>query len=52
MLEWVEERGWCLANGTKWGDEEGEFTYVGARGASVIDYLLVNAEGVGCVKGV
>lgn len=44
LLEWVEEGEWCLANGTKQGDEEGEFTYVGARGASVIDYLLVNTE--------
>lgn len=39
------EGGWCLANGTKQEDEGGEFTYVGARGTSVIDYLLVNTEG-------
>lgn len=35
---------WCLANGIKRKDERREFTYVGARGASVIDYLLVNIE--------
>lgn len=26
------------------GDEEGEFTYIGARENSVIDYLIVNEQ--------
>ncbi|TGZ53811.1 hypothetical protein DBV15_10472 [Temnothorax longispinosus] len=37
-------QGWSSRR-KKQGDKEGEFTYVGARGASVIDYLLVNTEG-------
>ncbi|XP_076287327.1 uncharacterized protein LOC143212411 [Lasioglossum baleicum] len=40
-------------NGNIKGDEEGEWTYVGARGNSVIDYVLGNEdtrEGVGKVE--
>lgn len=40
------EEGWYhLANSTKQGDKRGEFTYVEARGTSVIDCLLENTKG-------
>ncbi|XP_011858991.1 PREDICTED: protein PXR1-like [Vollenhovia emeryi] len=38
----IQERGWYMLNGKTEGDWEGEFTYVGARGSSVIDYVIVN----------
>lgn len=31
-------------NGFKQRDEEGEYTYVGARGNTIIDYVIVNEE--------
>lgn len=33
-------RGWSILNGNIRGDEEGEWTYTGGRGDSVIDYVL------------
>ena len=47
LLRLVEDRGWHVANGNVAGDEEGEFTYVGARGATVIDYVILSTESVG-----
>lgn len=35
------KKGWYILNGKTEGDWEGEFTYVGARGCSVIDYAIV-----------
>lgn len=40
----MEERGWEIANGNIKGDEEGELTYIGGRGESVIDYVIVNQK--------
>jgi len=37
LLGLTEERGWEIGNGNIRGDEEGEMTYNGARGASVVD---------------
>ncbi|KAJ3645682.1 hypothetical protein Zmor_023323 [Zophobas morio] len=39
LWELIEERGWEVL---KEGDEEGEFTWIGKRGESVIDYVIVN----------
>lgn len=36
--------GWEILNGNKEGDEKGEFTYVEAKGQSVIDYVIMNVE--------
>lgn len=36
FIEWIREKGWYILNGRTEGDWE-EFTYVGARGSSVID---------------
>ena len=44
MIEMVAENGWSILNGNIQGDEEGEWTYVGSRGSSVIDYVIVNVE--------
>lgn len=42
MLERIEEVGWEIFNGGTKGDEEGEWTYTGAREESVIDYVIEN----------
>lgn len=34
-----------VLNETTKGDKEREFTYIGARGSSVIDYIIVNEYG-------
>lgn len=44
LLEFIEERGWMILNGGVKGDEEGEFTYTGGRGETVIDYVLEEEE--------
>ncbi|XP_032687575.1 uncharacterized protein LOC116851844 isoform X2 [Odontomachus brunneus] len=44
LIEWVQEKGWYVLNGDYKGDWEGEFTYVGARGNTVIDYVIVSEE--------
>lgn len=49
-MELVEELGECILNGMTKGDKEGEFTYVGARGISVIDYIMVNENSIDLVK--
>ncbi|XP_043604110.1 LOW QUALITY PROTEIN: golgin subfamily A member 6-like protein 22 [Bombus pyrosoma] len=42
LLRYLEERGWMIINGR---DKEGEeWTYIGERGNSVIDYLIGNQE--------
>jgi len=42
FIWWIQEGGWYLLNGKMDGDRIGEFTYVGARGSTVIDYVFVN----------
>lgn len=42
LIEWVGEKGWYIMNGNVKGDWEGDFTYVGPRGSSLIDYVLIN----------
>ncbi|XP_024884581.1 trichohyalin-like [Temnothorax curvispinosus] len=44
FLGMLEERGWEVGNGNMRGDEEGEWTYSGGRGTSVVDYMVVNRE--------
>ncbi|XP_024875210.1 ABC transporter F family member 4-like [Temnothorax curvispinosus] len=44
LLEFIEERGWMILNGGVKGDEEGEFTYTGGRGETVIDYVIGEEE--------
>lgn len=45
MIEEVRNNGLYVLNGNTPGDEEGEYTYIGKRGATTIDYILTNDEG-------
>jgi len=38
----LQESGLNVLNGRSVGDGEGEYTYVGARGSTVIDYVFAN----------
>jgi endonuclease/exonuclease/phosphatase family metal-dependent hydrolase len=38
LMEWIEENGWEILNRNKQGDEEGEWTNIGSRRETVIDY--------------
>lgn len=42
FLEEVGERRWDILNENIDGDEEEEFTYIGARRKTIIDYTLTN----------
>jgi hypothetical protein len=44
LVSLVEKRGWDVLNGNCIGDEKGEYTYIGSRGETVIDYVMVNEE--------
>ncbi|OXU22600.1 hypothetical protein TSAR_005962 [Trichomalopsis sarcophagae] len=44
LIETIEGKGWIMLNGVAEGDDQGEFTYIGARGHIVIDYVIVNAK--------
>ena len=45
LLSLTERKGWIILNGACEGDLEGEWTYLGPRGESVIDYCMVNIAG-------
>lgn len=40
MLRWIGEEGWGIMNRAKEGDKEGEVTFTGGRGETVIDYVI------------
>lgn len=44
LLERLEELGWVIWNGDMRRNEEREWTYTGARGDSVIDYVIGEAR--------
>jgi len=44
LAEFVEERGWGILNGCTMGDDEGEFTFTGGKGNTVIDYVMGDEE--------
>lgn len=44
LVEFIGERGWSIFNGVVKGDEEGEYTYTGGRGNTVIDYVIGDEE--------
>jgi hypothetical protein len=44
LMEWIEENGWEVLNRNKQGNEEEEWTCIGSRGETVIDYGIVNEE--------
>lgn len=45
MVKWVEENGMGIGNGATEGDEEGEWTFIGGRGCTTIDYVVRNEAG-------
>lgn len=45
LLSLEEDRVRLFMNGCMQGDVEGEYMYVGKRGASTIDYVIVKTEG-------
>ena len=50
LVNWVEEKGLGVGNGTTKGDEEGEWTRIGQRGCTTIDYIIRNEEGRGKIQ--
>jgi len=44
LISFLEERGWGILNGCTKGDEEGEYTFIGGKGSTVIDYILGDEE--------
>lgn len=44
LLAHIEQQGLGIMNGNIRGDEEGEITFIGKKGSSVIDYAICNAE--------
>lgn len=44
LCSYLGELGWSILNGNVKGDEEGEWTYTGGRGGTVIDYAIGNEE--------
>lgn len=44
LVEMIEERGWSIFNGNITRDEEGEFTFTGGKGCTVIDYVIGDEE--------
>lgn len=44
LLENIEKMELGLLNGNKEGDDQGEWTFTGAKGSSVIDYVICNAK--------
>lgn len=44
LIEFIEERGWSVFIGRVKGDEEGEYTFTGRRGNTVIDYVIESEE--------
>ena len=44
LVNFIGEMGWSIFNGDMRGDEEGEWTFTGGRGNTVIDYVIGNEE--------
>lgn len=44
LVSGIEEVGWFIFNECGKGDEEGEWTYAGVRGVSVLDYVIGDEE--------
>lgn len=50
MIKVISDKGWYILNGAWKRDEEGELTYVGCRGNSVIGYVLMDTKVIDQVK--
>jgi len=40
LVNWIEENGWSIFNGSMRGDEEGEYTFTGGKGNTIIDFII------------
>lgn len=50
LVEFIGEKRWFILNGRAKGDEEGNWTYSGTRGESVIAYVVIGEEMVKEIK--
>jgi len=50
IVEKIEEWGWSIWNGNTIEDEEGEYTFTGGKGKTVIDYVIGDEETRGTIK--
>jgi len=50
LVEKIEEWGWSIWNGNIIGDEEGEYTFTGGKGNTVIDYVIGDEETRGRIR--
>lgn len=50
LIKWIHKKGWNILNGATKGDWEGEYTYVGTRGNTVIDYVITNEKALERIK--
>lgn len=50
MLNKINERGWMILNGNY--KKEGNWTYIGKTGSSVIDYIVGNEKAIEEIKRV
>lgn len=50
MVKWLEENGMGIGNGATEGDERGEWTFIGGRGCTTIDYVVRNEAGRDKIK--
>lgn len=44
LVELIEEKGCKVINGSMEGDEEGEYTFIGGKGNTVIDFVIGDVE--------
>jgi len=44
LINTIEEVGWAIWNGNTKGDEDGELTFIGGGGETVIDYVIGDAS--------
>lgn len=46
IIQEMVDAGLDIGNGYVEGDKEGEWTFIGMQGKSVIDYVLINGNGI------
>ena len=44
LVDFISKKGWSIANGNFKGDEAGEFTFIGGKVSTVIDYIIINEK--------
>lgn len=50
LVEFMKESGWFILNSGVEGDEDGEWMYTGARGESMINYIIVEEDLAGDIR--